>query len=188
MSVGVTISGLAEVERKLSSLPHKMQRSINDKAMGKANKVTVHALRQELSSGSVRDTLKTLVVPNRTARDKAETEKGQLSVAANLSAKELKRSIGVRKMPRGRMRDRYKVFSVVGPRSGFKVTNVRSSKRIPYAATTVAGMIERGTVKSVPNAYTRRVIPQVVSPYQKAMRETALELIAQNALRNWGKT
>ena len=180
MSYGPRITGVEAVRQKMNRLPYKLENSITQNAMARGARFSIAAIRAELSSGAVRDTLKLLVRPNRKARAKAKTEKGQVTAAARLSQRELKRSIGLRKFPRSRMVNRKTIFHAVGPRSGFKITNIRSaSKRIPLAATTVARMVEQGTVSTKPNAFTRRVLQMSQSPYQRAMLETARELIAK---------
>lgn len=172
-------TGMVEVKRKLKALPYKLQKSITGKAMTKANKVAVKEIRTQLSSSAVLDALKTLSKPNRIARGKAKTEKGQLSVAARTSRSELKKSIGVRKVPRSRMRDKNIVFHAVGPRAFFKITNIRSSKRIPRAAARVAKMLEQGSALTKPVPYTRRAIKAVKGPYKDAMISAARDLIAK---------
>jgi hypothetical protein len=165
--------GMTEVKLALKALPVKLQKQIISKAMTKSTKVAVKAIRQELSSGYVFDALKILSKPNRAARKKAKTEKGRISAAARMSRSELKKSIGVRKVKRSKMRDKNIIFHAVGPRAFFKVTNIRTPKRMPYAANTVAKMLERGTSFLRPTAYTRRAMRQCKGPYKDAMIEAA---------------
>lgn len=184
MSYGPRITGMEEVKHRLNAIPFHLRDSVTKKTMGGVGRVVVKKIRDEIGSGSVRDTLRHLVKPNRKSRAKAKNEKGQITAAVNTSVQELKRSIGIRKYPRGRMRDKHIIFHAIGPRAGFKITNIRStSKRIPHAATTVAKMVELGTTLNTPNAFTRRVIQMCHGPYQQAMLEAARAAIAKATIK-----
>jgi len=179
MSFGARVTGEMQVRHRLKALPLKLQKRIQKKVNKKVAREAIKDIRKELGSGEVFNTLKILAHPNRKARAKAKTEKGQIGVAARVSRQELKKSIGLRTKPL-KMKDKHAIFNVVGPRSGFKVTNIRSaSKRIPLAAATVCKMIELGTSFSPVTAFMRRVIQMQKSKYKDSMIAAAKELISE---------
>lgn len=173
----MSITGLAEVQAKLRALGPKLEKSIYGKAMTKANKMAIKEIRAGVTSAL--PVIRKFVTVSRQAKSEAKTGKGQLSVAATQAMQDLRKSIGVRKFPRSRMRDKGIIFQAVGPRSGFKIRNTRTSKREMRAATRVARDVEQGTSYSTPYPFTRRAMGKLEGPYQAAMITAARDLIAK---------